>query len=127
VERSCTAPFLMEYPHNLFPAMHIALCLILANHYARHTHGFVRLLSHLWFSLIALSTVLTWQHHLVDVAGGVVLGGFAFYLFRESGWRLPVVPNRRVGCYYAVGAGTVLALTPMVWPWGVFLLWPAAG
>jgi predicted protein tyrosine phosphatase/membrane-associated phospholipid phosphatase len=127
VEQSCTAPFLMEYPHNLFPALHIALCVILADIYARHTRGLVRALSHAWFGLIGVSTVLAWQHHLVDVAGGLVLGGFALYLFRESDARLPVVANVRVGCYYAAGAAAVLALAPAAWPWGVFLLWPAAG
>jgi protein-tyrosine phosphatase len=127
VEQSCTAPFLMEYPHNLFPAMHIALCLILADTYGRHTRGIVRVLSYTWFGLIALSTVLTWQHHLVDVAGGVVLAGFAFYLFRESASRLPVVPNVWIGFFSAASAAAVLALAPAVWPWGAFLLWPAAG
>jgi hypothetical protein len=126
VEQSCTAPFLMEYPHNLFPALHITLCLILADFYGRHTRGIVRILSYTWFGLIALSTVLTWQHHLVDVAGGVVLAGFAFYLFREPAARLPVIVNVRVGCYYAAGAGVVLALAVAIWPWGAFLLWPAA-
>jgi protein-tyrosine phosphatase/membrane-associated phospholipid phosphatase len=126
VEVSCSAPFLMEYPHNLFPTLHIALCLILADIYARHTAGIVRILSYTWFALISLSTALTWQHHVIDVAGGLVLAAFAFQLFREPGGRLPVVPNIRVGCYYAIGAATLLALAPMVWPWGTFLLWPAA-
>src|SRR5207237_5642078 len=79
VEASCTAPFLMEYPHNLFPTLHIALCLILADLYARHTRGVVRVLLWTWFGLIGLSTVLTWQHHLVDVAGGLLLAAFAFH------------------------------------------------
>jgi predicted protein tyrosine phosphatase len=127
VEASCTAPFLMEYPHNLFPALHITLCMILADLYGRHTRGIVRALSNIWFVLIAVSTILTWQHHLVDVAGGFVLGAFAFYLFRESDSRLAVVPNVRIGGYYAAGAVVILALAPMAWPWGVFLLWPAAG
>ena len=49
----------MEYPHNLFPSLHIALRMILADIYARHTRGVVRVLVHVWFSLIGLSTVLT--------------------------------------------------------------------
>lgn len=127
VEQSVTAPFLMEYPHNLFPALHITLCAILTDHYARHTRGIVRLFVYVWSILIVLSTVLAWQHHVVDVAGGFVLAGFAFYFFRESTERLPVVANRRIGSYYALGAALVLALAPTAWPWGVFLLWPAAG
>jgi protein-tyrosine phosphatase/membrane-associated phospholipid phosphatase len=127
VEASCTVPYLMAYPHNLFPSLHIALRTILADIYARHTRGVARLLALVWFSLIGFSTVLTYQHHLVDIAGGFVLAGFAFYLFPKTRVRLPVVPNIRIGCYYAAGAAGVLALVPAVWPWGAFLLWPAAG
>jgi protein-tyrosine phosphatase/membrane-associated phospholipid phosphatase len=126
VEQSCTAPFLMEYPHNLFPALHIALCMIVADVYVWHTRGIVRGAVIVWFALIAASTVLTWQHHLIDVLGGFVLGAFAFYLFRESPSRLAVVPNPRVGLLCAASALIFLALAPAVWPWGVFLLWPAA-
>jgi membrane-associated phospholipid phosphatase len=127
VEASCTAPFLMEYPHNLFPSLHVTLCVLLADLYARHTPRRLRVVLHVWFGLIVLSTVLTWQHHLVDLAGGLLLAAFAVYLFRKSDARLPVVVNVRVGCYYAVGAAAVLILGRVVWPWGVFLLWPAAG
>ncbi len=126
MEASCAVPFLMEYPHDLFPALHITLCLIVADVYARHTHGIVRTLSNTWFGLIALSTILTWQHHLVDLAGGALLAGFTFYLFRESDRRLPIVVNARIGCYYAAGAVIVLALAPALGLWSVFLLWPAA-
>jgi protein-tyrosine phosphatase/membrane-associated phospholipid phosphatase len=127
VERSCTAPFLMEYPHNLFPALHITLCLILSDIYARHTRGIVRALSYAWFALIAVSTILTWQHHLVDVGGGALLAGFAFYLFRAPERRREVVTNVRVGCCYAAAAAALVPLAATVWPGGVFLLWPAAG
>src|SRR5262249_15864224 len=34
--------------------------------------------------------------------------------------------NCRVGSYSAAGAAALLALVPATWPWGVFLLWPAA-
>src|SRR5207245_2913997 len=121
IERSCTAPFLMEYPHNLFPALHITLCMILVDTYGRRTRGLVRVLAYGWFALIAASTVLTWQHHLVDVAGGFVLGGFAFYLFRESATRYPVTRHVRIGCYYAAAAAGMVVVVPMLWPWGVFL------
>ena len=63
----------MEYPHNLFPSLHIVLCLIVAETYARHTRGVVRLLFSAWFVLIGVSTLLTWQHHLIDLLGGIVL------------------------------------------------------
>ena len=126
VEASSTAPLLMEYPHNLFPSLHVALCMLLADLYVRHTRGIVRVLAHIWFGLIAVSTILTWQHHLVDLAGGFLLAAFAFHIFRESDARHPVVANFRIGSYYAAGAAVVLIPARAIWPWGAFLLWPVA-
>jgi predicted protein tyrosine phosphatase len=126
VEQSCTAPFLMEYPHNLFPALHITLCMIVGDVYVRHTRGIVRGIVIVWFALIAAATVLTWQHHLIDVLGGFVLGAFAFYFFRESAPRLAVVTNPQLGFLCAASAVIFMALVPVALPWGVFVLWPAA-
>ena len=75
----------------------------------------------LWFVLIAVSTLLTWQHQVVDVLGGLGLAVVCFYSFRETPACLPVTPNYRVGSYYSVGS-LVLAGTGILWPW---LLWPA--
>lgn len=116
----------LDKPHNLFPSLHITLRTILAELYARHTRGVVNLAVHVWFSLVGFSTVLTHQHHLIDVVGGFILAAFCFYLFSESATRLPVVPNFRVGWYYALGAAAILALVPLAWPWGSLLLWPVA-
>jgi protein-tyrosine phosphatase/membrane-associated phospholipid phosphatase len=127
VEASCTVPFLMAYPHNLFPSLHITLRTILAVIYAASTRGVLRMLVSVWFSLIGFSTVLTYQHHLVDIAGGFALAGVAFYLFRDEPLRLPAMPNRRIGAYYAVATVTLLALAVAVWPWGAFLLPWAVG
>jgi protein-tyrosine phosphatase len=115
----------MDAPHNLFPSLHITLCVLLANLYARRTSGLIRLALLMWFSLIGLSPMLTHQHQLVDIAGGLLLAGLACHLFRESDVCLPVVPNFRVGSYYGAAAVTVLAFVPAAWPWSAFLLWPA--
>jgi protein-tyrosine phosphatase/membrane-associated phospholipid phosphatase len=112
----------MDAPYNLFPSLHIALRTLLAKLYARHTRGPIWLTTAVWFSLIGFSTVLTHQHHLVDIAGGFALAGVAFYLFRDEPMRRPVVPNPRIGGYYAIVAGAMLALAVVIWPWGAFLL-----
>ena len=57
-------------PYNLFPSLHIAIRTILAGTYARHRRGPPGAVA-AWFSLIGLSTVLTYQHHVIDVAGWV--------------------------------------------------------
>src|SRR4030095_7687109 len=115
----------MDAPYNLLPSLHAAFTLILFDIYFRHTRGLVRIATMTWFVLIALSPVLTNQHHLIDIVGGFVLAGYCFYFFRERALALPVVANRRIGSYYATGAAVVLMLSAILWPWGVLLFWPA--
>jgi protein-tyrosine phosphatase len=114
----------MDQPYNLLPSLHIALRTILADIYARHTRGVLRHASNLWFVLIGLSAVLTYQHHVLDVVAGFALGVYCIYFFPESAARIPAVPNRRVGSYYLIGAFVVASLAVLLWPWGAFLIWP---
>src|SRR6476660_7625621 len=115
----------MDSPYNLLPSLHAALTLILLVIYFRHTRSVVRVAIMTWFVLIALSPVLTYQHHVIDIVGGFVLAGYSFYFFREPSHAPPVVANRRIGSYYAAGAAVVLIMGGIFWPFGVVLLWPA--
>jgi membrane-associated phospholipid phosphatase len=74
----------MDAPYNLLPSLHAALMLLLMDVYIRNTRGVVRIAIVIWFGLIALSPVLTYQHHIVDIVGGFVLAGLCFWLFRAS-------------------------------------------
>src|SRR5215831_3966236 len=115
----------MDAPYNLLPSLHAAFTLILFDIYFRHTRGFVRVTTIVWFVLIALSPVLTYQHHLIDIVGGFVLAGYCFYFFRDRRLALPVVANRRIGFCYAAGAAFLMLVAAIFWPWGVLLFWPA--
>ena len=115
----------MDAPYNLLPSLHAAFTLILVGLYFRHTRGFTRAATMIWFVLIALSPLLTYQHHFIDIMGGFVLAGYCFYLFRDSSHARPVVVNFRIGLYYAAGATVLVLMGAMFWPWGVLLLWPA--
>ena len=114
----------MDLPYNLAPSLHIALRTVLADHYHRHTRGVVRVAMHAWFSLIGLSTLLVWQHHVVDVFAGFVLGGFCLLAASEPAQRSPVQPNRRVAAYYAGSALIILGCGWCLRPWGVLVVWP---
>ena len=81
----------MDAPHNLLPSLHAALTLILVDVYFRHTRGLVRIATMTWFVLMALSPVLTFQHHVIDIVGGFVLAAFCFWLFREPDF--PSLPD----------------------------------
>lgn len=115
----------MDAPYNLLPSLHAAFTLVLIDIYFRHTRGVIRLATMTWFVLIALSPVLTYQHHLIDIVGGFVLAGYCFYVFREASHAAPGITNNRVGWYYAAAAAVVLIMGAIFWPWGVLLLWPA--
>lgn len=114
----------MDKPYNLLPSLHIALRCILVGVYVRHTSGVVRALCHVWFSLIGFSTLLTYQHHIMDIVGGFALGGYCLYFLPEYSAKTPVVRNPRIGSYYAAGAILCLVMTAFLWPWGILLLWP---
>jgi predicted protein tyrosine phosphatase len=114
-----------DQPYNLLPSLHIALRTILAHLYARHSRGILRVASNIWFSLIGFSTVLTYQHHVMDLVGGFVLAGYCFYIFREAPLTMPVLGNLQVGAYYAAGAAVNLVLAALLWPWASLLFWPA--
>jgi len=114
----------MDSPFNLLPSLHAALLLLLVDLYARNLRGVLLFAAMLWFFLISLSPVLTYQHHVIDIVGGFVVAGYCFYFFREPSLPLPVVVNRRIGLYYAAGAAVALLMGAIFWPWGVLLLWP---
>ena len=115
----------MDRPYNLLPSLHVALCLIIAQLYVRHTRGLLRHALIFWFVLIGLSAVLTYQHHVMDVVAGFALGAYCLYFIRDSAPRLPVIANRRVGSYYAIGTLLLVCLMLIFWPWGALLIWPA--
>jgi predicted protein tyrosine phosphatase len=114
----------MDAPYNLFPSLHAALWLFLVDIYARHLRGIFLAGAMVWFALIALSPVLTYQHHIIDIGAGLVLAGYCFYLFRDSPSTLPVTKNQRVGLYYSAAAVLFVALAPIFWPFSVLLFWP---
>jgi membrane-associated phospholipid phosphatase len=85
----------MDSPFNLLPSLHAALMLILADVYLRHTRGIVRAAIIVWFILIALSPVLTYQHHLIDIAGGFVLAALCCWMFRDQDLSSPPLDSER--------------------------------
>jgi membrane-associated phospholipid phosphatase len=72
----------MDAPHNLLPSLHVALMLILLDVYIRNTRGLIRIAITVWFVLIALSPLLIYQHHLIDIVGGFALAALCFLIFR---------------------------------------------
>lgn len=117
-----------DKPFNLVPSLHIALATLLWVVYNRRTRGLARLAVHAWFALIVLSAVLTYQHHLVDVAAGFALGALCLYWIPDlPAETFPIEVNRSalIGVVYASGAAACLAGAWLLQPWGLLLIWPA--
>lgn len=74
----------LDRPFNLFPSLHAGLCLLVGQVYAQQFRGLVRLAALCWFVLIALSPLLTHQHQVIDIAGGVAVAGGCFIGIRPK-------------------------------------------
>jgi len=76
----------LDAPFNLFPSLHAALCLLLLQVYARQLRGVLRAATIFWFVLIALSPLLTHQHHVIDIGGGFALAAGCFLGLRRQNY-----------------------------------------
>jgi hypothetical protein len=72
---------LFDLPYNRAPSLHISVVVILWAVYVERLHGAMRLAIGLWFGLIGLSVLTTYQHHVIDVPAGLLAGWLCVRLF----------------------------------------------
>jgi protein-tyrosine phosphatase len=141
-----------DRPFNLAPSLHITLRSILWIVYVRRTRGILRPAVKVWFVLIGLSTLLTWQHHVFDLVTGQMLAMAIIYAVPENSAALrrarrmnsncrSFQPPRegsaragigcegntrtRFGIRYAIGSLACVAAAFAWTPWSIVMLWPA--
>ena len=71
-----------DFPYNSFPSLHVGLSMLSAliiNH-ENKSWGKVMLI---WAVLIAISTLTTKQHTLVDVIGGLAVAMFSYWVYKK--------------------------------------------
>lgn len=78
--------------YNCFPSLHVAQCFIAAL-VCHRVHRGVGAAAVAWACLVALSTLFTKQHYVLDVVGGVFLAGLAWFAFLR-GYASDAVPER---------------------------------
>jgi protein-tyrosine phosphatase len=81
----------LDRPYNQFPSLHISLGIVAWHALDRCLTGIARLLLALWFLAIGVSTLLVWQHHFIDLPGGLAVAALVFRLLPEAGrTRIPL-------------------------------------
>ncbi len=118
--------------YNCAPSLHITLRTNLWSIYVTPTRGWRRALIGGWFGLIGLSTLLCWQHYIIDVVSGQLLGLFCLFIFpsvpfhpphRDPGRGINARPD--LGHFYAMGSLLLVLLLVLGWPTAFPLMWPA--
>lgn len=71
-------------PFNNFPSMHVSYCLFSALVVVTYAGTPWAPLLLVWAGLVALSTLLTKQHHLLDVGAGALLATIAYLVVRVT-------------------------------------------
>ena len=69
---------------------------------------------------------MTYQHHVVDVAGGFLLAAVCFYVVPGDGPSPPGDAQSAGRFVLLPGGGCRGRWPPLLWPWGSIFLWPAA-
>ncbi len=121
-----------DRPYNQAPSLHVALSVVLADFYRRHVAASWRWLVHLWFAIVALSVLTTYQHHFIDLPTGALLGVLVVWLWpwqARSPLRRPrftEIPRRRaLALRYSLAAIATAAPAPVLGGAGYWLVWPA--
>ena len=107
-----------DVPYNCFPSLHVAQC-YLAACCCHKVHPLTGVVTFVWATMVALSTLYTKQHYVVDVVAGALLAFTISYLFLHDYPREATpVAERRLAPILAFGAFSLYGL-------GVFCLWIA--
>jgi hypothetical protein len=72
-----------DLPYNRAPSLHISVLLIVWLRLAPQWSGWKRVAFGIWFVLIALSVLTTYQHHVIDVPAGLLVGAVSVALARR--------------------------------------------
>lgn len=106
-------------PYNCFPSLHVAHSFVSA-FAARRVHRGVGAASMLAAALVALSTLFTKQHYVLDVAAGIVLASVAYLLFLRNA-RRPEELDRRLAPLLALALAATIAVV-VIGYWIVYAL-----
>lgn len=108
--------------YNQAPSLHISYALIFWSVFRNWKNKTQRALIIIWLSLMGISTITIYQHHLIDIAASFVLVSITFFIFPDTKKR-----NLQVGTVYSIASAICLLFALLVYPYSVLscflLLW----
>ena len=121
-----------DKPFNQAPSLHIALLCIIWVLFARHVPRWVLWPMRLWFAVLAVSVLTTYQHHFIDVPTGALLGFLCLWLWPDRRpsplAQISLARERRrlvLAARYAVAAAALAIAGIALGGAALWLLWPA--
>jgi len=121
-----------DKPFNQAPSLHIALLIILWRLYSKHLPRPAQWPLHIWFALVGVSVLTTYQHHFFDIPTGALLGFACLWLWPERGdsplARVAMATDRKrvlLAARYLIGGAVIAGLAVWIGGAGWWLLWPA--
>ncbi|MCZ4281286.1 dual specificity protein phosphatase family protein [Kiloniella laminariae] len=115
----------LDQPFNQFPSLHISLGFLAWQQISRQLKGIAFAAITLWFVLIGASTVLVFQHHMIDILGGVAVIPVLLWLVPDRGenrfFPLRFVTPRHLHMafrYLVLSVGLTLLAFQLGW-WGL--------
>jgi membrane-associated phospholipid phosphatase len=108
-------------PYNCFPSLHVAHSFVSALA-CRRVNRRLGAFAIVCASLVAVSTLFTRQHYVLDVAAGILLAGLASLLFLRAHESIPE-DDRRAAPFLAVGVAAIVAFAAACY-WAAYRLLP---
>lgn len=99
----------LDTPNNCLPSLHVAYAFVAALACYR-VHRGVGIAAAIWATLIAVSTLFTKQHYVVDVIAGALIGWLAYLVFLRGHSRTAVDPSVRDRAPFRAASAAVLYL-----------------
>lgn len=116
----------VDSPYNEAPSLHIAFAFIFWSVF-RNMNLKWRNIAAFWLVLLGISTLTTYQHHLLDIFTGAILAQISFIIFPSQGNNFQL-RNFHIANYYFLGGwGSILSLVILADFYTLFwllLLWP---
>lgn len=115
----------VDSPYNQAPSLHVAFALLFWTIF-RNRENSGRNVSAVWLTLLALSTLTTFQHHVIDIITGAILAQLTFMIFpaqRNSVY----FRNFQMANYYFLGGWIIVLIALLLNQFqsrlGLILLW----